>query len=463
MDGLGRRSAVKFVGKLIAITLAVLMVWALVSAWKGPRAVSATCGPTVTQGPMTAGLNVGASIGDRIHDLIEGGPTYWEVFVTVRDAMRLLRTFKDTFGAHVRDEPEPSAATGIRVATREAQQKALDSCCPKTTPPDDPNIPGTPPGGGGGYPPGEDPRAFVNVSDQNATRLTGAALAADAMKAAGFPKSEIRMGVTVAKYESGFRWGITGPTVKGSGTMRGGWQIADGVHDVNEFGDWRDPYVNARLAYKVWNDAGGSWSPWSTASKARANLLQAIPGVPRSGDGNTDSPEDRKLKESPTYCSGRPSDVPAGETQTISADFSELKNPKSSSQAVTMLLRYAEDQTPIMPDACLHYIGLAYGHPGTTSINGRHWAIDQWTYGDPKLKHPGDRAPPRGALLFWNTGPGRAGHIAVALGDGRVVSTDVPVDGRIGIKPLSFFDSWGKYQGWMAPDFYGQTVVGQAA
>ncbi len=44
-------------------------------------------------------------------------------------------------------------------------------------------------------------------------------------------------------------------------------------------------------------------------------------------------------------------------------------------------------------------------------------------------------AAPRGALVFYDTGPN--GHVAISLGDGSVASTST--QGEIGVVPISYF------------------------
>lgn len=55
--------------------------------------------------------------------------------------------------------------------------------------------------------------------------------------------------------------------------------------------------------------------------------------------------------------------------------------------------------------------------------------------------HPGDRTPPRGALVFWRTSS--FGHVAVADGNGGEWSTSV--NHRIGHASLGYFSN---YLGW---------------
>jgi hypothetical protein len=75
--------------------------------------------------------------------------------------------------------------------------------------------------------------------------------------------------------------------------------------------------------------------------------------------------------------------------------------------------------------------------------------------------HPGDRQPPAGALVFWETG-GPYGHVAVYLGEGRIVSNDigddVPGEGGVYLVDFGLIESkWGaNYLGW-APPIYSTT------
>jgi len=59
--------------------------------------------------------------------------------------------------------------------------------------------------------------------------------------------------------------------------------------------------------------------------------------------------------------------------------------------------------------------------------------------------------PPRGALVVWSSAIGRGhGHIAISLGDGRMVST---TSAAVSILPIQGFSD-SAYYGWMPPYFY---------
>ena len=116
---------------------------------------------------------------------------------------------------------------------------------------------------------------------------TGATLAASAAKAAGFTGQDLVTSVAVAGAESGYR-----PTARNSIGASGLWQILESAHrDLWSMGDWRDPAVNARMAFSVWKAAGRRWTPWTTwaggsyvshlteAQRAVSGLGIAVPTV----------------------------------------------------------------------------------------------------------------------------------------------------------------------------------------
>lgn len=108
---------------------------------------------------------------------------------------------------------------------------------------------------------------------------------------------------------------------------------------------------------------------------------------------------------------------------------------------------------------CDHQVGVYYGY----SSSGYATAIAHWNAISGADKHPGDLNPPAGALVFWSGGSSGAGHVALSLGGGKIVSTDYP---RAGITSTTTIDAisngWGEhYMGWSKPVFQGQ--VNQAS
>ena len=132
--------------------------------------------------------------------------------------------------------------------------------------------------------------------------------------------------------------------------------------------------------------------------------------------------------------------------------FGEL--PRANPHSVTEALAFA-DAASTGPDEwyrrCLAFVAQAYGwnHSGT------RYAIDHYRVAMPaSMRHDGDRNPPPGALLFWDTG-GRAGHVALYLGGGLIASNDIVQAGAISIVPATEIERrWGAtYVGWAPPYF----------
>jgi septal ring factor EnvC (AmiA/AmiB activator) len=98
---------------------------------------------------------------------------------------------------------------------------------------------------------------------------------------------------------------------------------------------------------------------------------------------------------------------------------------------------------------CLTFVDNAYAPTG-----GRvGTAIEQWERANANGHgHPGDRNPPIGAQVFWQTSdPAR--HAAIYAGGGMVITTEA-YNGRVGLASMEAVDSWGPYLGWATP-YYG--------
>lgn len=100
---------------------------------------------------------------------------------------------------------------------------------------------------------------------------------------------------------------------------------------------------------------------------------------------------------------------------------------------------------------CASFAALAYLSTGTTIHFDN--AVDIWNYYKRLGRTSSTRTPPRGALVFWDIAR-PYGHVAVSLGNGRVVTT-LGMDNER--KPttdvaLSHFSSdYSKYLGWVLP------------
>jgi hypothetical protein len=86
---------------------------------------------------------------------------------------------------------------------------------------------------------------------------------ANAAKAAGFTGKDVAIAVAVAFAESGGESTASHKNSNGS-TDYGLWQI-NSIHSaVLRSGSWSNPNDNAKMAYKVFSEAGKKWTPWVT-------------------------------------------------------------------------------------------------------------------------------------------------------------------------------------------------------
>lgn len=85
---------------------------------------------------------------------------------------------------------------------------------------------------------------------------------------AGFPQSEANTAAAVALAESAGRTDAVSPT-HDYGVM----QINMSAHpELFRQYAWNDPAQNMKMAFVVWTQAGGSWSPWSTYKSGRYKM-----------------------------------------------------------------------------------------------------------------------------------------------------------------------------------------------
>jgi hypothetical protein len=119
------------------------------------------------------------------------------------------------------------------------------------------------------------------------------------------------------------------------------------------------------------------------------------------------------------------------------------RNPRTADQAVG----WALGQVGVARDSgfCLRFVDLAFGR-----ASGPPSAHLVWTR-SPAALHRTSGTAPRGALVLWSSAIGGGhGHIAVSLGDGRMVST---TSGAVAVLPIAGFAD-AAYLGWMPPYFY---------
>lgn len=263
--------------KKVVVVVLVLIVLASVAMREQGTPTTATCGTVSGGSTMTAaGIGWAQKLGNWVRD-VATHPVEHRNPLTIQQTVDGVQTvlwawLRTLYLSLKGSKIDPQ----ILLLQQQAEAGAAQARAACTAP--------CPPGPGGQQAP--DPASFTT----HPSGLKGAALATAAARAAGFPESQIPMAVTVAKYESGWNPRAVN-NWKPTAHMRGMWQIYQEVHrDLMRLGDWRDPYVNARMAYRVWKAAGGSWSPWSTAATARRNLIAVPAGRAPLSDSITPPP-----------------------------------------------------------------------------------------------------------------------------------------------------------------------------
>ncbi|MGW7463757.1 peptidase M23 [Streptomyces xantholiticus] len=154
--------------------------------------------------------------------------------------------------------------------------------------------------------------------------------------------------------------------------------------------------------------------------------------------------------DAPSTCEDKPP-TGGGGTFTDGTATWELNNPRTVERAIIWARANAGvNSTSLWYQRCLAYTAIVYGW----NFSGVDYAIDHYTVVPADMRHDGDRNPPPGALMYWDTGR-RAGHIAVYLGNGQVASNDILRPNYIDIVDAGLFESkWGaKYIGWTPPYF----------
>lgn len=103
-----------------------------------------------------------------------------------------------------------------------------------------------------------------NSHVQTNPHLISAPLIAQFAQSAGWSsQSDIATATAIALAESGGKSDATNKNSNGT-TDYGLWQINSIHKDALAIGDWKDPSINAKMAYMVYKQAGNSFKPWVT-------------------------------------------------------------------------------------------------------------------------------------------------------------------------------------------------------
>lgn len=105
---------------------------------------------------------------------------------------------------------------------------------------------------------------------------------------------------------------------------------------------------------------------------------------------------------------------------------------------------------------CDQFVAVMYGFDSS----GYATAVKNWQATPASLKHAGDWSAPAGALMYWGGGSTGAGHVAISLGNGQIITTDA-TPGNVGtVSARTPTDKWGhQYLGWTYPYFQGKQAT----
>jgi hypothetical protein len=81
---------------------------------------------------------------------------------------------------------------------------------------------------------------------------------------AGFRDDDVSIAVAIARAESQWNPDAVNDQNTNGSTDYGLMQINSVHQSLLATGNWRDPFDNMQMAFQVFTDAGGHWTPWST-------------------------------------------------------------------------------------------------------------------------------------------------------------------------------------------------------
>lgn len=130
-------------------------------------------------------------------------------------------------------------------------------------------------------------QAGMNADGSAITQSVGNYVGQDAnlaaiARAGGFQEKDIPMAIAIMKAESGGNPRALNTSNRNGSTDTGIFQI-NSVHSSWTKGmDLNDPVQNAKAAFKIFSDAGGKWTPWSTFNNgaAQKKLVQPASYAP---------------------------------------------------------------------------------------------------------------------------------------------------------------------------------------
>lgn len=163
-----------------------------------------------------------------------------------------------------------------------------------------------------------------------------------------------------------------------------------------------------------------------------------------------------------SHAAVRPSEASGGpvEAQTYTSPPMPSQSPSERDTYTVIDTRYdgiaAADKmltwTTYRSGYCMEAVWTAFGNPTPDAPGSYPMARSGWERTPEQFRHY-DRVPPKGAIVYFHNtaNPSAAGHIAISVGGGYIVSTDKPGPGQVGLVSISEIEnSWGgrTYLGW---------------
>jgi hypothetical protein len=196
-------------------------------------------------------------------------------------------------------------------------------------------------------------------------------------------------------------------------------------------------------------------------SKALAHVETILEAVP-SPDASSDTPVSTPVAPAPT---SEPSATPSAPTETTAPTASSTPVPAPAPEVVEAPKSVVAAVAPETPDQraeaevghpdqnytdlCLKFVRTMFGLPANGS---NPTAVSTWDNCPEAQRHPFSDHMPANVPVVWSGGSHGAGHIAVSVGDGNIVSTDISGDGTVSIVKASLIaQKWGLHPlGWIA-------------
>jgi hypothetical protein len=117
---------------------------------------------------------------------------------------------------------------------------------------------------------------------------------------AGFSGSALQTAVAIALSESSGNPNVIGDTNLTPGGSVGLWQINLAAHPEYDGSELLDPQANADAAYAIYQQAGGTFTPWSTYnSGAYTSALSSTPALTLDAGDLGDSDDDSDFSIDP--------------------------------------------------------------------------------------------------------------------------------------------------------------------